>query len=114
MPGWIDGGYPGVMPLVVQRRGRQGTDRVLQRRKTGTCLRRLTIPPPADRLFKRRPFPVGAERDAELTRCALPSQAPLVFCQQPSAHRGANPNQVPAARSFRILLRFSSFITAQL
>src|ERR1700674_1386335 len=105
MLGRIDGGYARGVPLVIERGRSQGADRVREWRETGTRLRRFALPRPADRLLKRRPLPIGAERNAQFTRRVLRGQRPLVLCQQPSAQSSAHLEQLPAARSFGVLHR---------
>src|SRR5579884_1715306 len=64
----IDVGNPGMMPLIVQRRRRQGTDRVLKRRKTRSRLRRLRLPRITNGFLIRRPVGVRPQRSSQCSQ----------------------------------------------
>src|ERR1700730_9548499 len=108
MLSWVDGGYPRMMALVVERRRCDGADGIRQRREAGTCLRRLTVPPPSGRLLIRRPFPIGAERNTQLPRSSIVGMYFLASSHQPATQRSAHPKQLPAAGSLRVLHRCTS------
>src|SRR5947209_7021797 len=98
MPGGINLRYTRVMPLVVERRRSQRTDRILQRRETGACLGCLAIAPPADCLLEWRPFSIGAERRTQTPRRVC-GECFFVMCQQATGS-SAHLQELAPARSF--------------